>query len=73
MMIDRGQKVDNKMLDANIKLIDSNKALKYDIEVLEEKIKSIKEICEIVYKTYPESKAFASRILFIIDNKKQAE
>ena len=37
MMIDRGQKVDNNMLNANIKLIDINKALKYDIEVLEVK------------------------------------
>ena len=68
MNIDRGPKVDTRLLKANTMLLDKNKALEYDVAMLEKKIKNIKDFCKIVSKNYPESKAFASRILFMIEN-----
>lgn len=68
MSIDRGPKVDTRMYEANIKLQSENRSLRYDITMLEKKIKNIKSLCEAVDKNYPECKAYASRILFIINN-----
>lgn len=67
MLVDRGQKVDMKMLEANIKLQDKVKDLEYDKVVLKNKLKNIKDICETVGKAYPECKPFASRIIFMVE------
>lgn len=67
MLVDRGQKVDMKMLEANIKLQDKVKDLEYDKVILKNKLKNIKDICETIEKAYPECKPFASRIIFIIE------
>lgn len=68
MVIDRGPKVDKKLLMANTMLLDKNKALEYDVAMLEKKLKQIKDLCEILDKNYPEYKAYTSRIMFIIEN-----
>lgn len=67
MSVDRGPKVDMKMLEANIKMQNKIKDLEYDKVVLKNKLKNIKDICETVGKAYPECKSFASRIIFMID------
>ena len=67
MLVDRGQKVDMKMYEANLNLQRKVKDLEYDKVVLKNKLKNIKDICETVEKAYPECKPFASRIIFIIE------
>lgn len=67
MLVDRGQKVDTKMLEANIKLQDKIKDLEYDILKSNKKLKDIKKFCEAIDETFPECKSFASRIIFMID------
>lgn len=67
MLVDRGQKVDMKMLEANIKMQNKIKDLEYDKVILKNKLKNIKDICETIEKAYPECKSFASRIIFIIE------
>ena len=67
MSVDRGQKVDMKMLEANIKMQNKIKDLEYDKVILKNKLKNIKDICETIEKAYPECKPFASRIIFIIE------
>lgn len=71
MGIDRGQKVDTKMFNANIKLQNEVKDYKYKLAITNKKIADIKKFCEEINKTYPESKAFASRIMFIITKEEE--
>lgn len=68
MVIDRGPKVDKKLLMANTMLLDKNKELEYDVAMLEKKLKQIEDLCETLDKNYPEYKAYTSRIMFIIEN-----
>lgn len=67
MLVDRGQKVDMKMLEANIKLQDKIKDLEYDLLKSNMKLKNIKKFCQMIDDAFPECKAFASRIIFMID------
>lgn len=68
MVIDRGTKIDDKMYKANINLQNKCKDLEYELAISNKKLQKIKEFCEAVNDNYPESKSFASRILFMIDN-----
>ena len=67
MYIDRGEKVDMKMYEANLNLQRKVKDLEYDLAVSNKKLKDIKKFCETIEKAYPDCKSFASRIIFIIE------
>lgn len=67
MLVDRGQKVDIKMLEANIKMQNKIKDLEYDLLKSNKKLKDIKKFCEAIEETYPECKSFASRIIFMAE------
>lgn len=67
MYIDRGPKVDMKMYEANLNLQRKIKDLEYDLTISNKKLKDIKKFCEVIDKTYPECKSFASRIIFMVD------
>lgn len=73
MIIDRGERIDYKMFQANLNLQNENKGLKYDVAILEKKIRLIKNLCQAVEKNYPNCKPYASRILFIIETGEDEE
>lgn len=67
-MIDKSPKIDMKMYEANIRLLDENKILKYELDMLSKKIEQIKSLCKTIDKERKDMKPYTSRIIFIIEN-----
>ena len=67
MYIDRGEKIDTRMYEANLNLQRKVKDLECDLTISNKRLKKIKDLCETLDKEYPQFKAYTSRIVFIIE------